>query len=61
MYEILSETLIPTCPQQNDSNVMSPNDNGVTYFIEQKDNSMSLKDQEILMEKPPTKNEQESG
>ncbi len=49
MYEILSETLIPTCSQQNDNNVMSPNDKGVTFFIEQKDNSMSLKDHDILI------------
>ncbi len=28
MYEILSETIFPTCPQQNDTNVMSPNDKG---------------------------------
>ncbi len=56
MYEILSETIFPTCPQQNDTNVMSPNDKWVTFFIEQKDNSMSLKDQEILMENSSTKN-----
>ncbi len=54
MYEILSETLILTYPQQNDTNVMSPNDKGLTFFIEQKDNSMYLKDHEM------DKNEQES-
>ncbi len=36
MYKILSETLIPTCPQKNDTNVMSLNDKGVTFVIEQK-------------------------
>ncbi len=45
MYEILSETIFPTCPQQNDTNVMSTNDKGIKRIIEQKDNSISLKDQ----------------
>ncbi len=39
---------------------MSPNDKGVTYFNEQKENSMSLKDKEILTEKPPTTNAKRS-
>ncbi len=34
MSDILIQTLIPTCPQQNDTNDLSPNDKGVTDFIE---------------------------
>ncbi len=59
MYEIFSETLIPKSPQQNDTNVMSPNDKGKHFLLNKSDNSMSLKDQEILMEKPPTTNEED--
>ncbi len=33
MYEIFSETLIPTCSQQNDTNVMSPNDKGKHFLL----------------------------
>ncbi len=39
---------------------MSPNDKRVTYFIEQKENSLSLKNKEVLKEKPSTANEQEN-
>ncbi len=59
MYDILSETLIPICSQENYINDMSPNNKEVTYFIEQKENSNFLKDKEVLIEKPPTINEQE--
>ncbi len=36
MYEILSEILIPTCPQQNDTNNMCTNDKGVTFLLNKK-------------------------
>ncbi len=49
MYDILGDTLITTCPQQNHTHDMSPNDKEVTFFIGQKENSMSLKSKDILM------------